>query len=47
MELVVDANIIFAALMKIGWTFNFIRLLSKKGFKLYSPDTYWKKSMNE
>lgn len=37
MRLVVDANILFAALIKKGWTFNFIRLLSKKGFKLYSP----------
>ena len=37
MKLVVDANIVFAALIKKGWTFDFIRLLSKKGFKLYSP----------
>ena len=37
MKLVVDANIAFAALIKKGWTFDFIRLLSKRGFKLYSP----------
>lgn len=36
-KLVVDANVVFAALVKGGFTFEFIRLLPKLGFKLYSP----------
>ena len=36
-KLVVDANVVFAALVKKGFTFEFIRLLPKLGFKLYSP----------
>lgn len=36
-KLVVDANIIFAALTKRSFTFDFIRLLHKLGFELYSP----------
>lgn len=36
-KFVVDANVVFAALVKRGFTFEFIRLLPKLGFKLYSP----------
>ena len=36
-SIVVDANIVFAALTKRGFTFEFIKLLSRLGVKLYSP----------
>lgn len=37
-SLVVDANIVFGALSKRGFTFEFIRSLSRTGFGLYSPE---------
>lgn len=38
MKLVVDANIVFAGLIKHGWLFDFIRFLPKKDCNLYSPE---------
>ncbi len=38
MELVVDAAVVFAALIKRGFTLELIRLLHKSGWKLYSPE---------
>jgi predicted nucleic acid-binding protein len=38
MKLVVDANVIFACLIKQGWLFDFIHLLPKRNFELYSPE---------
>lgn len=37
-QIVVEANIVFHALIKRGFIFKLIRLLSKKGYVLYSPD---------
>ena len=37
MLLVVEANIVYKALIKRGFVFKLIKLLSKSGFKLYSP----------
>jgi len=36
-ELVIEANVVFQALIKRGFILKLIRLLSKKGYKLYSP----------
>ena len=38
MELVVEANIVFQALIKRGFILGLIRLLSKAGARLYSPE---------
>ncbi len=36
--LIVDAEVVFASLIKRGFTLNLIRLLSKKGYKLVTPE---------
>lgn len=38
MLLVVDAEVIFASLIKRGFTLDLIRLLTKKGYKLVTPE---------
>ena len=36
-ELVVDANVVFAGLIKRSFNFELLRLLPRRGIKLYSP----------
>ncbi len=37
MPLIVDAEVVFASLIKVGFTFDLIRYLNKVGIKLMSP----------